>query len=92
VSFQTSDSTAKGINLISNFGNEGLWVLARNLGITAKDLKEELEQKVTRRNQIAHEADIEYPFGTLRTIDPADIIASIDFIEQLVETIHILVV
>ena len=60
------------------------------VGQSDKLLKDQLDLIVKRRNQIAHEADIEPEYYTRRPIDEATITTAIDFIERIVQAIHTL--
>jgi hypothetical protein len=55
-----------------------------------KDIKQQLNSIVDRRNKIAHEADIDPTFniGNRWNIDEVLVGNAVDFIEQLVENIH----
>ena len=56
----------------------------------AKEIKQQLNRIVDRRNKIAHEADIDpsYPIGDRWPIDELLVNEAVDFIEQVVESIH----
>jgi hypothetical protein len=87
-SFQQPDKIADAIRLISD---KKLWdEVAVNLGIPAKDVKQQLSAIVDRRNKIAHEADIDPTFGigSRWYIDELLVGEAVDFIEQIVESIH----
>jgi len=85
-SFQQPDKIADAIRLISDIE---LWKeVAKHLGKTSDDVKQQLTLIVNRRNQIAHEADIDPSFGTRWPIDEILLNESVDFIEQLAETIY----
>lgn len=90
-SFQQADKIADAIRLISSVE---LWnEVSRRLGIPAVDIKSHLSLIVERRNKIAHEADVDPTFPGLRwPITPADATGATDFIEQICETIHLVVV
>ncbi len=91
-SFQQPNKIAKAIQWISN---EKLWdEVANKLGKTAQEIKQELGVIVDRRNKIAHEADIDptYGIGNRWNIDEIMVSEAVDFIEQLVETIHQVIV
>ena len=83
-SFQFPDKIAAAIRLISE---AQLWnEVANHLGMTAQDVKQELKLIVTRRNQIAHEADMDPSFPDKRwPIDEHLVDNAISFIEQLAE-------
>jgi hypothetical protein len=86
-SFQQPDSIADAIRLISD---KKLWEeVAVNMSRTAKDIKDELRLIVDRRNKIAHEADLDptYP-GSRWSIDDISVKEAVEFIEQVVESIH----
>jgi hypothetical protein len=87
-SFQQPDKIADAIRLISD---KKLWdEVATNLNISARDVKQQLSAIVDRRNKIAHEADIDPTFaiGGRWNIDEIMVNDAVDFIEQLVESIH----
>jgi hypothetical protein len=90
-SFQKPDNIVKAVLLISN---KKLWKeVSINMGRLAKDaedIKNQLSLIVDRRNKIAHEADIDpsYPIGNRWPIDELLVNETVDFIEQVVESIH----
>lgn len=87
-SFQTPDNIADAIRYISN---QRLWdEVANKMSRTAKDVKQQLNSIVYRRNKIAHEADIDPTFGLGNRwpIDELMVGDAVDFIEQVVESIH----
>ncbi|MCT7984079.1 HEPN domain-containing protein [Laspinema sp. A4] len=87
-SFQHPDKIADAIRLISD---KKLWEeVANQMGKLQKDIKQELRAIVDRRNQIAHEADIDptYGIGSRRNIDSVSVAEAVDFIEEIIETIH----
>lgn len=87
-SFQQPDKIADAIRLISD---KKLWEeVANQMGKPQKDIKQQLRAIVDRRNQIAHEADIEptYGIGSRQNIDPVLVAEAVDFIEEIIETIH----
>ncbi len=68
-----------------------LWPsVARELHIDVQDVKNRVRAIVKRRNQIVHEADLDptYP-GTIirRSITPADVTSTVDFIQDVCEAI-----
>ncbi len=93
-SFQQPDKIAEGIRLISDkkFWDE----VAHKMGKPnrAKEIKQELSSIVDRRNKIAHEADIDpsYNIGTRWPIDEIQVDSAINFIQQVVESIHQVIV
>ncbi|MBW4491506.1 MAG: hypothetical protein KME26_00040 [Oscillatoria princeps RMCB-10] len=60
----------------------------------AKEIKQELSSIVDRRNKIAHEADIDpsYNIGTRWPIYEIQVDSAINFIQQVVESIHQVIV
>jgi hypothetical protein len=90
-SFQQPDKITEAVRLISN---KKLWKeVSINMGRLAKDAKDienELRLIVDRRNKIAHEADIDptLSIGNRWPIDELLVNEAVDFIEQLVESIH----
>lgn len=87
-SFQQPDKIADAIRFISN---EKLWdEVAKKLGKSAKEVKQQLSAIVDRRNKIAHEADIDPTFGigSRWYIDEVLVNDAVNFIEQVVESIH----
>ncbi|MGB7708399.1 MAG: HEPN domain-containing protein [Microcoleus sp.] len=87
-SFQNPDNIAEAVRLICD---KKLWEeVSINMGSPAKDIKQQLSLIVDRRNKIAHEADIDpsYPIGDRWPIDELLVNEAVDFIEQVVESIH----
>jgi hypothetical protein len=87
-SFQQPNAIADAVRLICD---KKLWEeVSINMGRPAKDIKKELSRIVDRRNKIAHEADIDpsYPIGDRWPIDQLLVNEAVDFIEQVVESIH----
>lgn len=87
-SFQQPDKIAEAIRLVSD---KKLWKeVERVMGITAEDIKNELNTIVGRRNKIAHEADIDptLGLGDRWAIHELDVNNAVDFIEKVVESIH----
>ncbi len=87
-SFQQPEAIADAIRLISD---KKLWEeVSTNMGSPAKSIKQQLSLIVDRRNKIAHEADINpsYPIGDRWPIDELLVNEAVDFIEQVVESIH----
>ncbi|QKD84148.1 hypothetical protein HPC62_19960 [Thermoleptolyngbya sichuanensis A183] len=87
-SFQQADKIAEAIRYISD---KKLWdEVAIQMSKPAKDIKQELNSIVDRRNKIAHEADIDPTFniGSRWNIDEVLVGDAVDFIERLVESIH----
>lgn len=87
-SFQYPDKIADAIRLISD---QKIWdEVGRQLGKPARDIKQQLTEIVDRRNKIAHEADIDptYNLGQRWPINEILVSDAVDFIAELVETIH----
>jgi hypothetical protein len=87
-SFQQPNAIADAVRLISD---KKLWEeVSINMGSPAKEIKEQLRLIVDRRNKIAHEADISpaYLGGYCWPIDELLVNEAVDFIEQVVESIH----
>jgi RiboL-PSP-HEPN len=87
-SFQQPEKIADAIRFISD---KKLWdEVSIKLGIPAKGIKQQLSAIVDRRNKIAHEADINPTFGigSRWNIDEILVNDAVDFIEQVVESIH----
>ncbi|MFZ2969084.1 MAG: HEPN domain-containing protein [Sulfuricurvum sp.] len=84
-SFQQADKIEEAILLIDR---RNLWSeLTLLLKEDKEDLKKQLNLIVERRNQIAHEADIEPTYKELREIKTEDVEDSIAFIEKIVNSI-----
>ena len=64
--------------------------MASKIGRSAKEIKEELSAIVDRRNKISHEADINpsLNIGERWPIDSLLVNNAVNFIEQVVENIH----
>ncbi|NJP08464.1 MAG: hypothetical protein HC866_02465 [Leptolyngbyaceae cyanobacterium RU_5_1] len=87
-SFQQADKIADAIRYISD---KKLWdEVAIQMTKSPKDIKQQLNSIVDRRNKIAHEADIDPTFniGSRWNIDEVLVGDAVDFIEMLVESIH----
>ncbi|MCU0543478.1 MAG: HEPN domain-containing protein [Oscillatoriaceae cyanobacterium Prado104] len=87
-SFQQADKIADAIRYISD---KKLWdEVANKISKPAKDIKQQLNSIVDRRNKIAHEADIDPTFniGNRWNIDEVLVGDAVDFIELVVESIH----
>lgn len=87
-SFQQPDNIAEAIRLISD---KKLWEeVGYVMDRPAKDIKQELSIIIDRRNKIAHEADIDPSFslGNRWGINEELVNEAVDFIEQVVESIH----
>lgn len=85
-SFQKAEKVAEALRLVSTLP---VWdSVAADLGIPAKDLRIRLDLIVDRRNQIAHEADLDPTTGLRWPISDGDVEASISFVEQLVDSLE----
>jgi len=87
-SFQQPNAIADAVRLICD---KKLWEeVSMNMSRPAKDIKQKLILIVDRRNKIAHEADIDpsYPIGDRWPIDELLVNEAVDFLEQVVESIH----
>jgi hypothetical protein len=85
---QQADKIADAIRYISD---KKLWdEVSIQMNKSAKDIKQQLNLIVDRRNKIAHEADIDPTFniGSRWNIDELLVGDAVDFIELLVESIH----
>ena len=86
--FKQPDSIADAIRLISD---KKLWLeVASIMGRTDKEIKQELKIIIDRRNKIAHEADIDptLSLGNRWAIDEIMVGSAVNFIEQVVDSIH----
>jgi hypothetical protein len=89
-SFQQADRVADAIRLVSDIR---LWdEVARSLGTSPREVKEQLNLIVDRRNKIAHESDIDPTFadGSRWPIDEPMVDDAVDFIERVAEAIFTL--
>ncbi|TVP55613.1 MAG: hypothetical protein EA343_24875 [Nodularia sp. (in: Bacteria)] len=87
-SFQEPEKIAEAMRYIST---AKLWLeVANKIGKPDKEIKQQLKLIVDRRNKIAHEADIDPTFslGNRWDIDESMVNDAVDFIEQVVESIH----
>jgi hypothetical protein len=81
-SFQRPDKIADAFRLVWPLP---LWdAVAADLGRPAADLKTSLDLIIDRRNQIAHEADVDPTTGSRWPISDPDVTTAVDFVEQLV--------
>jgi len=87
MSYQKPDKIAEAISLISSIM---LWeCVGEDLGLSALEVVNRLEEIVERRNRIAHEADMDPSNpGNRRFIEPSFAKSSLDFIERIGESIH----
>jgi|WetSurMetagenome_2_1015567.scaffolds.fasta_scaffold171738_2 uncharacterized protein YutE (UPF0331/DUF86 family) len=87
--YQDPDKIEEGINLILEIE---LWSkLQDKLNIDKNKLKSQLREIVRRRNQIAHESDLD-SMGQKRSIEKDDILANIQFMKDLVNAIYNLLI
>jgi hypothetical protein len=86
-SFQQADKIAEAIRLISD---SKLWLeIAKLMDKKDQDIKKQLDLIIKRRNQIAHEADIEpTPFSNRWKIDDIMVEDAVQFIEQVAESLY----
>jgi len=87
-SFQSPKAIADAVRLICD---KKLWEeVSTNMGRSDRDIKQQLSLIVDRRNKIAHEADIDptLSIGNRWPIDELLVNEAVDFIEQVVESIH----
>jgi len=86
-SFQRPDKIADAIRLISD---KQLWKeVSVKMDIPVQDIKEQLSLIIERRDQIAHEADIDPTCPDTRCpINQVFVSEKVDFLEQVVESIH----
>lgn len=88
-SFQSSKSVEYALGLI---GVNHIWSsVSGTMGDTPERIKMQLDVIVHRRNQIAHEADIELTTGDYRAIDAGTVNECKNFISKLVNSIDSLI-
>jgi len=84
LTFQKPDKVADALRLVSE---KIIWEeVGARVGIPAGDVKARLSAIVDRRNQIAHEADLDPTDPTLQTrwpISPGDADGVVEFLEQI---------
>lgn len=89
-SYQNPKKISEGIKLISDID---LWAeISKQLNEPADNVNHKLKLIVDRRNQIAHEADIDRGLAApiRRGIDLLDVKDTVNFIEKLAETIYVI--
>ena len=90
--FQHPDNIADAVRLFSSCE---LWPsVAGQLNLPVQDVKNRLRAIINRRNQIAHEADLNPSYlgsGTRWPISPLDLTSTLDFIQNVCEAIHTVV-
>ena len=86
-SFQSPDNIADAVRLVSEVQ---LWnEVAKRMGTPSDEVRNRLRLIVDRRNQIAHEADVNpSPYEELWPIDRQIVTESVDFIERVVESMY----
>ena len=89
-SFQTPKNIASAIHLVSDVR---LWdQVAHNMGTRPRHVRETLGVIVDRRNKIAHEADMDpYAYEERSPIDRQMVTQSVNFMEQVVESIDLVI-
>lgn len=90
LSFQDPDKISQALSLIW-LENYKWQKIANSLGMSENNVKVELRNIVIRRNQIVHEADLDLFTNTIQSITESDVDNSINFINDLVNTIYSLV-
>lgn len=84
-SFQGPKSVEFALKLIDI---SKIWTVAsQKFGMSAEKVKKQLSLLVDRRNQIAHESDVDYFAGEAREIDQKTVDTCRDFLETLIEVI-----
>ena len=86
-SFQTPDNIADAVRLVSEVQ---LWnEIANHMSMSSQEVRERLQLIVDRRNQIAHEADVNpSPYEDRFSIDRQMVTETVDFIEDVVASMH----
>lgn len=90
LSFQDPDKVSEALSLIWH-ENHKWQKIATEMGMTQNNLKTELKNIVIRRNQIVHEGDFDLFTGDIQPIIHSDAQQSVDFIDNLGNTIYDLV-
>lgn len=93
-SFQTFQDPTKIKEALNYIWNESFkWQkIAARMGSTETVVRETLNNIVIRRNQIAHEMDLDLATGTIQPISHADTISSVAFIKNVGHAIYDLVI
>jgi len=88
--FQTYQRSAKIATAIANFSQVKLWkAVSAELKMKPEDINRQLHLIVDRRNQIAHEADLDPSNPGVRfPIHAADVVAARSFIGDVVEAME----
>lgn len=93
-SFQQADKIEEALSLLIDIEKNNKDVIWKNIAnrmnmiYQEKNVKKQLNLIIERRNQIAHEADIEPTYKTKRNISQNDVNDSIRFINLLVDGIY----
>lgn len=90
LSFQDPDKISQALSLIW-LENHKWYQIANHIGMTENNVKIELKNIVIRRNQIVHEADLDLFTNTTQNIIDSDVENSTIFINNLVNSIYLLV-
>lgn len=84
-SFQTP------INISTNLlkiGVDNIWFkVSKSMNIPQKEIEKTLELIINRRNQIVHEADIDFQRNVKREINPDETISNVEFIQNVCNSI-----
>ena len=89
-SYQSPRSIEYALNLI---GINHIWTAVSSImGVKPKHVKMQLSLIVKRRNQIAHEADIDYSIDSCRSIDELTVMECHKFLKKLVKGIDALII
>jgi len=85
-SYQSPSSVEKALNLIDI---NNIWsIVSPHMGISPKDIKDQLALIVNRRNKIAHEADFDTLIGAKNPIDRLLVDEVKTFLTKLVYSVH----
>lgn len=90
LSFQDPLKISQALSLIWD-ENHKWYQIANAMGLSENDVKIELKNIVIRRNQIVHEADLDLFTNTIQSINETDVLNSVSFINNLVNSIYSLV-
>ena len=89
-SFQTPDNIAEAVRLVSEIS---LWnEVAKRMDMSSQEVRETLHLIVSRRNQIAHEADVNpSPYEDRFSIDRKMVTEAVEFIEEVAESMYVVI-